>query len=443
MRSSTPDLLTADELLASPRGRSLVFGLAGRPVWETDPRCLAEGEPWSDADRRYIEFRQAAGEAQFCIDAQRGNSGVTYTSGSKRPLRLDRPEKQDLNALIAEVVETLGAIRPREPSQADLRGAMTEVIAGAMYWQPPHADALLAGCPAVRRALRPFAVALVDSGLLDSWPHSAVVRPQWVLAWDDEDHRNGLPAVFSVDPANGSELAGITRADMDAVDDAEPRATSADLLRHWLADSFADELRWRREFAKDPHRQVSGPWESVPPNDLWSSTGTWPDGTPVGLDLVEDDFGLERARACRLRINDDARIYEMHRPEDWAQLCRRFPLDVTAQRRHVWFETTGRKGRWVIPDWARVAEEFDGIHVSLAGYLRSAGTVVDVGDASLVEETPSLPTASNTDDRTASLMAGWNPDTTYWLNDVIAGVAEVVEWVYDNDADAWRQTPTG
>jgi hypothetical protein len=93
----------------------------------------------------------------------------------------------------------------------------------------------------------------------------------------------------------------------------------------------------------------------------------------------------------------------------------------------------------VIPDWSRVAEDFDGVHVSLAGYLRTAGAVVDVGDASFIEDSPSRPTAGDTDERTASLMAGWNPDTTYWLGDVVTGIAEVAEWVYDDDADAWRQ----
>lgn len=138
-----------------------------------------------------------------------------------------------------------------------------------------------------------------------------------------------------------------------------------------------------------------------------------------------------------MQIREDARIAEINRPEDWAGLCRRYPLDVTAQHRSDWFETTGRKGRWVIPDWSQVAEEFDGVHVSLAGYLRIAGAVVDVGEGDLVDDSPSLPTLGNTDERTASLMAGWDPDTTYWLNDVITGVAEVVEWVVGDDIGEW------
>ena len=37
-------------------------------------------------------------------------------------------------------------------------------------------------------------------------------------------------------------------------------------------------------------------------------------------------------------------------------------------------------------------------------------------------------------------MAGWHPDMTFWLNDAVDSVTEVVEWVYDNDADAWAAT---
>ena len=84
-----------------------------------------------------------------------------------------------------------------------------------------------------------------------------------------------------------------------------------------------------------------------------------------------------------------------------------------------------------------MAEEFDGVHVGLVGYLRTAGAVIDVAEAHLGEASETIPTVGNTDDRTASLMAGWHPDTTFWLNDVIDAVTEVVEWHYDDDADRW------
>lgn len=172
-----------------------------------------------------------------------------------------------------------------------------------------------------------------------------------------------------------------------------------------------------------------------------TTTGTWPSGEPIGLSLVEDDFGLSRARACRVRLRDTYSVFIVDEPEQWAALCRKYPLDVTAQRRMVWFEATGRRGRWVIPDWSRVAEDCDGVYVSLAGYVRTAGAVVDVGDGSLLPDTRDRPTRGDTDDRIASLMAGWNPDTTYWLTDAVAGITEVVDWSFDDDSYAWVAQP--
>ena len=88
-----------------------------------------------------------------------------------------------------------------------------------------------------------------------------------------------------------------------------------------------------------------------------------------------------------------------------------------------------------------MAEDYDGVYVSLAGYVRTAGAVVDVGDGSLLPEAGDRPSYGDTDDRTASLMAGWNPDTTYWLTDAVAGIVEVVDWAMDDETCAWAAHP--
>ena len=56
------------------------------------------------------------------------------------------------------------------------------------------------------------------------------------------------------------------------------------------------------------------------------------------------------------------------------RLCAQFPLEVTALKRHDWYRTTGRDGSWVIPDWSQVAHDYDGVHLSIAGYLTAATT---------------------------------------------------------------------
>lgn len=389
-RPSVPDdRLSAEDLLASPRGRSLVFGLA-----------LEQIESFS------------------------------WTGDEEAPG-------------VEAVVRKLRCLGPVAPTWSAVKEAMSDVVDAAVYWQPPDDDDWgTAEIGEVREILRPFAEMLVSRGLLDAWSKPLDPDDQWALAWDDKELNevNGrhteLPPVFDLETGPTDERIEITLTDLyPPLDEDGTRLPWG--FEEWLADALTTETRYRQNFAKDPYDELTGEWWSTPPHGLWSSTGTWPDGTPISVELVEDDFGLERARACRLRLRPGARIAEIQRPEDWADLCRRYPLDVTAQRRQVWFETTGRKGCWVIPDWSRVAEEFDGVHVGLAGYLCTAGRVIDVAESHLGEDPGTVPTAGNTDDRTASLVAGWHPDTTFWLNDVIDSVAEVVDWHFDDDADRW------
>jgi hypothetical protein len=68
----------------------------------------------------------------------------------------------------------------------------------------------------------------------------------------------------------------------------------------------------------------------------------------------------------------------------------------------------------VVPDWAAVAERYDAVHLTYAGYLSSAGLAIPVEDPA--------------DDSARSLIAGWNPDATYWLTD-LADVGVPVEWL--------------
>ncbi|MGO2037457.1 MAG: hypothetical protein ACTH2U_13345 [Brevibacterium sp.] len=433
MNSTENQRPTAEELLASPRGRSLVLGLATRVPDHLEDAFDEEGEPLTSEARIHDELGHSLFIAGFLADKANGAAVAMYLDAGSV-----EPEAGSVTA--ADVAEKLRMVCPSAPSQDEVEAELGGVVDEAKYWQPPDGGEFIAADDEVRAALMPFAETILATGLLDDWARPVDRENQWALAWDDSELHGALAPVFdeALGVVSGDRVIGFGA--LVAVDD-DPGVSLPRGLEQWLADVLSAEAERRRDFALSPFHQLSSRWWSTPPFGLWSSTSTWRGGEPIGLSLVEDSFGFERARACRLRLRPESRICEVHRPEDWAELCRRYPLDVTAQQRSDWFETTGRKGRWMIPDWSRVAEEFDGVHVSLAGYLRTAGVVIDVGEASLIEDSPSRPTVGDTDDRAASLMAGWNPDTTYWLNDVTSGVAEVVEWTYDNDADAWRTTP--
>lgn len=182
---------------------------------------------------------------------------------------------------------------------------------------------------------------------------------------------------------------------------------------------MTSETRARGDRPSDPHANVSGEWWSTPPRDLTRTTRSLGVEGPLGLRLVEDAFDWDRALVHPVEVPDTVNVYEVDGPHAWARLCGRFPLEVTASRRHDWFRTTGVAGRWVIPDWSRAAEEFDAIHLTVAGYLKTAGRAVAV-----------------TQD-TASVLAGWDPDQTYWLTDVTLGSIPARVWM--RDADTWTE----
>ncbi len=129
-----------------------------------------------------------------------------------------------------------------------------------------------------------------------------------------------------------------------------------------------------------------------------------------GLASVEDGLGWREARCWPVEPQPGARIYEISGPDRWAELVDRYPVDVTRSRRHDWWRVTHWAGIWLIPDFAAVASDYDAVRLSVAGYLTTAGRDLPVGEARTV-------------------LAGWDPDETYWLTDVLATAGPATHWV--------------
>jgi hypothetical protein len=143
----------------------------------------------------------------------------------------------------------------------------------------------------------------------------------------------------------------------------------------------------------------------------------------MGLRFVEDTLGWDSATVERVRVPADERIYEIDGAAAWAELAGRYPLEVTASRRHDWYRITGRNGTWVIPDWSRVRHDYDAVHLSVAGYLSAAGTGIRI------------------DDDRATVLAGWDPDATYWLVDLDRDESTAEDWHLDGAARVWLPAP--
>jgi hypothetical protein len=372
--------LDAATLLDGPRGRRLALEAALQSFAEHPDQWLVGGSVMTLAS---------------ALDPSGG--GSTSTLVMLGPGETEPPEPgwltvpQLATALAAAPVGTLPSLLP----------ALTAAVDSARYWQEPDGEAVLAALPELRPALLSAMEAVLAHPDARAWGEPVEVDDQWEVVFETPEG-----------------LAGQA--------EASPPAAAGPDWAEWREEAVAEEFAARSDRPEDPQASVSGAWWSIPftrPATLTTTRGLA--GAPAGLQLVEDGLGWEGAVASPVRVTDPS-VYEVDSAEAWAGLCRRFPLTATASRRHDWYRVTGRAGVWLRPDWAAVAQHYDGVHLSVAAYLRLAGTVIPVTDEA------------------ASLIAGWSPDETWWLRrERVRVVPEVrVEWRRGDDGE-WRAGQAG
>ncbi|MCA1703477.1 MAG: hypothetical protein LC808_09550 [Actinobacteria bacterium] len=150
---------------------------------------------------------------------------------------------------------------------------------------------------------------------------------------------------------------------------------------------------------------------------LWSVTDPPPEVLAQLAAAWEYEMGP--VSRCSLPVRPEARIFEVHRPEDWAQLAtehhrqgkphpewelpginqhhRRVSslLDVPGQR-----AVRTAIGRHVVPDWRSVARHYDGVHLSWAGFITAEGCITDLGNGDV------------------TMLRYWFSERTHWLADI-------------------------
>lgn len=149
---------------------------------------------------------------------------------------------------------------------------------------------------------------------------------------------------------------------------------------------------------------------------VWTCTDPLPEAHHWLVSAWElDDDPISR---WRMPINEDARVYEIDGPQDWVALVERFPQ--VPSRPHMGWElpgpnklaapqlvalSGGRAARLsldhqVLPDWTRVAADYDGVHLTWRGWLTTEGYVSDTSDGGV------------------TMLRYWFSERTLWLNDV-------------------------
>ncbi len=289
----------------------------------------------------------------------------------------------DLDAVLAATAEVA------------LLAPLAESVDSAMYWQGPDGEDEALTAPEVADALMPVARA-VSAAPAALWWYSS-------MAPDGQRYVQHLASDHDDDPP---DLSG-----------------AAARLARWRSDTGESERR-ARERPWNPAANWSGRWWSSPAlSSLVSTTRCLPGLGAVGLALVEDSFGWTVARCWPLAPRPGSRIYEVSGPGAWTELVARYPLDVTRSRRHDWWRVTGWSGRWLIPDFTAAAADYEAVHLSVIGYLTTAGRALPVGDA-------------------ATMLAGWNPDETWWLADVLSASGPAERWATPQDEPTgWNPAP--
>jgi hypothetical protein len=265
---------------------------------------------------------------------------------------------------------------------------VADSVGAARYYQDPDALDLALADPRIQAALAPVATRIAAAAKWWSDP----VDPLKQVYVDKREDGSIRPPVFS-----GARV----------------------VLEAWRNKTTGPGRRHRGQW-------VGGPWWSTPVSFFtvedakrYGEPLPWVAGTTrsrpglgaVELLLEEDSFGAPAALCWPVRVRMPVRAFEIDNPDDWMELVERYGVDVTGKRIAHWSLATGLDRRWVIPDWLAVAEDYEVVHLTVNGYLTTSGRALAVDTGS------------------STFLAGWNPDMSYWLSDVLEAAGSPTLWV--------------
>ena len=152
-------------------------------------------------------------------------------------------------------------------------------------------------------------------------------------------------------------------------------------LNKFIYGTPPNTMEWERP------RNPSSEWERYAQKPYRNQTTSTLYGPYLTSELVAYDESLGD-RMCEfplawwsVRFLEEVRVFEIHGSADWHELCVRYPAKY--------------KGR-MVPNWGAVAEEWEGVHLSLGGFLAAE---------------------QNRHESAAgwSMLDFWHAEQTYWL----------------------------
>jgi hypothetical protein len=112
---------------------------------------------------------------------------------------------------------------------------------------------------------------------------------------------------------------------------------------------------------------------------LMASTSTWLSDDLPAAQLADPGFVARRrsdTRCWSVSVRPDARVFEVRTAADYVRLCENYPVDVATPP--SWRARGVTTDHTVLPDWAAIAADWDGVHLSVSGQLDATGIPIRV-----------------------------------------------------------------
>lgn len=154
----------------------------------------------------------------------------------------------------------------------------------------------------------------------------------------------------------------------------------------------------------------------------WAGLWTVTDPPAEAHEQLVDTWEFHEGPVSRwhLPLDSDARVFEIRRPSDWVRLVTEHPKDAATHSEHWELPSVNQDrseisdlllmpgqraarakiGRHLVPDWRSVADAYDGVHLSWAGFITSEGCISDLGGGDV------------------AMLRYWFSERTHWLHDV-------------------------
>ncbi len=319
---------------------------------------------------------------------------------------VSQPEPDLLLRVLEEALPAVDFATLSDPANEELLlECVADAVDRARYWQEPDEMDVALADPRLSAALAPVAARITASPAARWWSAGLELSSQ----------------VFVERAERSVEAVPVFQGARDVLEVWREQVTGPGTRHrgHWVGGPWWSTPQWG-VLAKDLERY--GPHPPV----VAATTQSRPGLGAIGLLLEEDAHGDSSARCWPVRPSRPVRVFEIDGADEWIELSSTYGIDVTGKRIAHWSIATGLDRRWIIPDWSAVASDYDAVHLTLNGYLTTSGRALSM------------------DAESATFLAGWSPDVSFWLADALEVVSPPQSWTAEepNPARRWRPAET-